>query len=504
MKIEVFWQIGEDDKAKTLEKQLLSQFPKSNEAKWLLKRQQQRERAEQELMRATENFLLNLLKDTKIDSTPYRIIARTDLPSALDKLIEEHPELKEKVVRSALNALEKLEKKASRAVSVSERRFASLIYSWLIDRFCERHYNDLLAYEVRWKLQIERWKEHMALGALPLLAPFLYAVEGAPYRDEAERLLEQVLAKRPERTAEHDPFFQLLEYAEQFPPLKPRLLLTAGKWAMEDRDWEMARRLLTQAANEGDEKVRQKANELLAQLEHLHRHPQKFAKRLWEIDLWQLYLPSPQKAEDCLKALMELSDSPTSVGEADIDGKWLAMETHRDLICVNLSTGEIVWRKPLSWLHNLVVVSDTVILGISAWQPQLGEVKEVTALDAASGKTLWKRKLTGERIVFGKLQDKFVLAQWQGGSHKSKGKLLLLNPRTGEQESEQPLSWQEFLSWEERLRGYRRDLAKASLTDEQGRLIAMWICEGHWRTPDDTTIIVLFPSGKLAVYSVSQ
>ncbi len=71
------------------------------------------------------------------------------------------------------------------------------------------------------------------------------AVEGAHYRDEAEKLLERVLAKRPERTAQRDPFFQLLEYAKQFPPLKPRLLLTAGEWAMEEHDWETTKRLLT-------------------------------------------------------------------------------------------------------------------------------------------------------------------------------------------------------------------------------------------------------------------
>ncbi len=162
---------------------------------------------------------------------------------------------------------------------------------------------------------------------------------------------------------------------------------------------------------------------------------------------------------------MELSDSPTSVGEADNDGNWLAVETHKDLICVNLSTGK---------------------------------------LDAASGKTLWKRRFTGERIVFWKLRDKFALAQWQGNLQKGKGKLVLLNPHTGKQKAKQPMDWQEFLNWEERLRSYHRDLEKTFLTDEQRGLRAMWICEKHWQTPDGMTIIILLPNGKLAAYSASQ
>ncbi len=494
--VEACREIGDNEKAVALERQLVNQFPKSGEAKELIERQRIREQREREQIAAIETFMLNLLRGTEIDPKPYLAIAKTDLPSALDKLIAEHTELKEQVVKRAADEAKKERR------TEAEIWLASRLWDWLTKHFCERYSNDLLAYEVRWQLQVEGLR-YVSLATLPRLAPLFSAPEGTPYRDKAEELLERILAKRPEQTIERDPFFQLLEYAEQFPALKPMLLLTAGKWAMEDRDWETAKKLLTQAMKEGNEKVRQQANELLSQLGLLRQRPQKVAKQLWEMDLWQLHLPPPQKAEDCLRALLGLSNLIELVCEADTDGKWLALETSKVLICIDLLTGKTVWRRPRDWRENFVVANGTVILLISTWDPKLGEFEEAVALDAATGKTLWKQKFTGDRIVSGKWEDKLAFAQWQ--FQKEKGKLVLLNPRTGKQESEQPLTWQEFLDWQERFQSrYRQDSPKAFLTDEQGRLVAMRICKKMWKSPDGTIIIVLFPNGKLAAYSVSQ
>ncbi len=494
--VEACREIGDNEKAVALERQLVNQFPKSGEAKELIERQRIREQREREQIAAIETFMLNLLRGTEIDPKPYLAIAKTDLPSALDKLIAEHTELKEQVVKRAADEAKKERR------TEAEIWLASRLWDWLTKHFCERYPNDLLAYEVRWQLQVEGLR-YVSLATLPRLAPFFSAPEGTPYRDKAEELLERILAKRPERTIERDPFFRLLEYADQLPALKPMLLLTAGKWAMEDRDWETAKKLLTQAMKEGNEKVRQQANELLSQLGLLRQRPQKVAKQLWEMDLWQLHLPPPQKAEDCLRALLGLSNLIELVCEADTDGKWLALETSKVLICIDLLTGKTVWRRPRDWRENFVVANGTVILLISTWDPKLGEFEEAVALDAATGKTLWKQKFTGERIVSGKWEDKLAFAQWQ--FQKEKGKLVLLNPRTGKQESEQPLTWQEFLDWQERFQSrYRQDSPKAFLTDEQGRLVAMRICKKMWKSPDGTIIIVLFPNGKLAAYSVSQ
>ncbi|MCS7263291.1 MAG: DUF3160 domain-containing protein [Armatimonadetes bacterium] len=494
--IDAFEKIGDDEKARTLANQLISQFPKSAEAKRLIQERRERERFEREQITATENFVFGLLKGTKVDLRPYLAVAKTDLSSALDKLISEHPELKEQIVKRAMDEVERKHETEGK-IWVANR-----LRDWLIRHFCERYPDNPLAYEVRWRLQIKRLR-HVSLEVLPMLAPFLSAPEGIPYREEAEKLLEQVLAERPERTERKDPFFQLLEYAEQLPTLKPRLLLEAGRWAMEGQDWETAKNLLMRAAKEGDEKISQRANELLAQLERLRQQPQKVVKRLWEMDLWQLQLPPPQKAEDCLRALRVLSSLFELVRELETDGRWLAFETSEGLICVDLLKGKVVWKKPPSWQRNIMVMNNTVILLTSTWQPKSGEVKEATALDAATGKVLWKRKFVGKRIAFVKQQGKLGFAHWQDDLQK--GKFVLINPYTGKQEFEKPITWQEFVDWQWQMQGgARHPKPRAFLTDEQGRLVAMWICERHWKSPDNKTIVVLFPDGKLSAYSIAQ
>ncbi len=252
----------------------------------------------------------------------------------------------------------------------------------------------------------------------------------------------------------------------------------------------------------GSKKVSQQANELLSQIELLRQPSEKVAKRLWEIDLWQPHLPSPQKAEDCLRALLGLLSLTELVREADTDGKWLAVGTNDSLICLELKSGKIAWRQPLSWQHTFMVANGTVILLISTWDPKLGEFKEAVALDAATGKTLWKQKFAGERIALGKWRDKLAFAQWQ--FRKEKGKFVFIDPRTGKWESEQPLTWQEFLDWQERFQSrYRWGSPKAFLTDEQGRLVAMRICKKWWKLLDEKVIVALRPDGKLVAYFIS-
>ncbi len=494
--IEICHGIGEDKKAAELEEKLIKQFPLSKEALSLRAKRLREEREKREQMRLTENFLRNLLKGTGIDPTPYLSIAQTDLPASLSKLLDEHPELKAKIVKHSLNELE--EKQQTEAGF----RLKRAISQWLTEHFCERYPDDPLAYEVIWQLKMPE-RRYVGIEHLPLLATFLLAPEGLPYREEAEKLLEQVLAKKPERTMEHDPFLKLMEYAEQFPKLKPRLFLAAGEWAMEERDWGTARKLLTYAAEEGDEKVKQRAKEAMALLEQLSQPSQKFAKRLWVKDLWQLLLPSPQKPEDCLKALKQLASTLFLLEKADTDGKWLAIKASDRLICVELLTGKVVWQQTSISVSNFHVVDNVVVLQVSFWRSPTDNGLAVTALDAFSGKILWQREFRGERSVLGKWQNSLILAHWRGDLRGGKGKWVSINPRNGQQITEKPLTWEEFLKWQEELqRDYHRGSSKAFLIDEQRRLIAR-LCEYWLRSPDGAYMLVLLPDGRLAAYSTS-
>ena len=490
--------IGEYKKAAELEEKLLKQFPSSKEALNLREKRLREEREKRERMRLTENFLHNLLKGTGIDPAPYLSIAQTDLPASLDKLLDEHPELKAKIVKHSLNELK--EKQQTEAGF----RLKRAIHQWLTEHFCERYPDDPLAYEVIWQLKMPE-RRYVSIDHLPLLATFLLAPEGLPYREEAEKLLEQVLKEKPQRTRERDPFLKLLEYAEQFPKLKPRLFLAAGGWAMQERDWGTARKLLTYAVEEGDEKVKQRAKEAMARLEQLSQPSQKSVKQLWVKDLWQPLLPPPQRPEDCLKALKQLASAIDLLERADTDGKWLAIKASGSLTCIELLTGKVVWQQTSITVSNFHVIDDVVVLQTSFWRSPGVSGLAVTALDAFSGKILWQREFKGERLVLGKWQNSLILAHWQEDARGGKGKWVSINPRNGQQITEKPLTWEEFLKWQEELqRDYHRGSShKAFLIDEQGRLVAMWLCEYWLRSPDGTYMLVLFPDGRLAAYSAS-
>jgi hypothetical protein len=106
-------------------------------------------------------------------------------------------------------------------------------------------------------------------------------------------------------------------------------------------------------------------------------------------------------------------------------------------------------------------------------------------------------------LVLGKQQNSLILAYWD--MKGDKGKLVSINPRNGQQVTEKPLTWKEFLKWQEELqRDYNRGFSdKAFMTDEQGRLIAMWLCKYWLRSPDGTYTLVLLPDGILSAYSAS-
>ncbi|MFA0744035.1 MAG: hypothetical protein LASZOEIN_000822 [Candidatus Fervidibacter sp.] len=497
--IKICYEIGEDKKAAELEERLLKQFPLSKEALSLRAKRLREEQEKREQMRLAENFLRNLLKGTGIDPNPYLSVAQTDLLSSLDKLLADHPELKEKVVRQSLDEV-KGKQQTEAGIRVKE-----IIHQWLTEHFCERYPDDPLVYEVIWQLKMPE-RSYISIVHLPLLAFFLSAPEGSPYREEAEKLLEQVLAEKPQRADRRDPFLKLLEYAEQFPKLKPRLFLAAGEWAMQERDWVTARKLLTYAAEEGDEKVKQRAKEAMARLEQLSQPSQKFAKQLWVKDLWQPLLPPPQKPEDCLKALKQFASATYLMDlmkRADTDGKWLVIKAWNGLTCIELLTGKVVWQKTSITVSDFHVIDGVVVLEIPFWKPPTGSGLSVTALDASSGKTLWQREFTGERLVLGKQQNSLILAYWD--MKGDKGKLVSINPRNGQRVTEKPLTWKEFLKWQEELqRDYNRGFSdKAFMTDEQGRLIAMWLCKYWLRSPDGTYTLVLLPDGRLSAYSAS-
>lgn len=491
----VYRALGESEKASEIEEQLLRQFPNSEEAKRLIANRKAEEQRKRELSLATENFLKNLLRGTNIDLKPFLSVAQTDLLASLDKLLAEHRELKERIVKQALNEVMKGHQ------TEAQLQLAQMLRQWLVERFCERHPNDPLAYEVLWQLTVVGREKHISLWNLPNIAPFLQAPEGTPYRERAEDLLEKILAERPERTIERDPFWLLLEYAEQFPTLKPRLFLTAGEWAIEDRDWETAKKLLTYAEKEGDVKVRNRAREALLRIEQLRQPPQKFVKQLWEIDLWQPLLPSPKKAEDCLRALFRIASATPLLENAETDGKWFAMSSEGTLTCIELRTGKIAWRKTLPF-RSFTVVDGTVVLVTNSWEPPSGDVLLVTALNAASGKMLWKREFRGERLALGRWQNLLVLA-WFGAGKE--GKLVFINPQSGQPTSKKTLTWEDFLEWQSKLQSRSSGYSlRTSLTDEEGRLVRMWICERFWKSPDRTIIVLLLPDGKLVAYRATQ
>jgi hypothetical protein len=105
----------------------------------------------------------------------------------------------------------------------------------------------------------------------------------------------------------------------------------------------------------------------------------------------------------------------------------------------------------------------------------------------------------------GKWQNSLILVHWQEDARGGKGKWVSINPRNGQQITEKPLTWEEFLKWQEELQRdyHHRSSHKAFLIDEQGRFVAMWLCKYWLRSPDGAYMVVLLPDGKLAAYYAS-
>lgn len=468
---DIYWVMGWREKARSLWQQLSVDWAETEEGKDAastlksLQRKQKRQEA----------FVRKLLAAEPISSEPYEAMARENLTTTLDKLITDYPYLTGRIVAMVLDAIEN---KGRYRVSTYE------LTTWL-RQFTDHHPNDPLAWAVRWQLDGRS-------GSPELLCQFASAPEGTPYRTEAQRLLDVWLEKR----ASDDPiwFPSLLKFAERFPSLAPKLWLAAGQTALSCRDFSTAKTLFESAIQTGDAKVKVAAQSGLEKLQKMQQPSPYRLRKVWELDLWRMAMPSANRIDQCLDALDWLLKQMNSrlefVRKGDTDGRWVAVPVMGTVICVDMKRGKVAWTKSVP-AEKVVVIQGIVVTwdGVSA-----------TAFDAASGKLLWRQKLGREPIrgrqeLFKDRQHLFYLTELSFDFSTK----LTLDLRTGKVTRRETVPSQ-VMPTSFGLDGQRFIIV---FTDEQGRWVGAVPSLRHLRSPDGTTIVLL-PDWKLAAYKVAK
>ncbi len=491
---------GNDAKERAVAKRLLTQFLRSPEAQTLQESIREREREEAEKRKQAEAFVRSLLKGKAVDAEPYIQLARTDLAAALDKFIADQTQWREHIVQRVLE-------ETLRDYPMPFAAIDSTLRKWL-QKFVETHPDDPFTFVIRWRqFEKERQVSSEALSSenVPFLYQFAFAPEGTPYRREARELLERTLSDLMVRLQKGttEPFGYLLELAEQLPLLKPRLLFAAAVAAIRLRDWTTAERLLQTVTQLGEEQVAQEAKRWLQQLTELRQNSRAKAQCLWTLNLWKLVLPPPRTGQDCLYTLARLAHISPLVRSAHSDGKWLAVVGEDlGLICVNVETGKVAWRKKeyTGWsVSTLFVVQGTVLVKVY----HLVKVyQEIVALDAPSGRVLWRRLLRDESLILSERGTELVIAQHL--PEPQKVLLLIIDPRTGKVRQQRKIERSAFWAMErESQRGPWSRREAVFLTDAQGRLVRLLPSLGQLPV-SKTTCVVLLPGGTLAAYRVTE
>ncbi len=163
---------------------------------------------------------------------------------------------------------------------------------------------------------------------------------------------------------------------------------------------------------------------------------------------------------------------------------------------MNAETGKVAWWKKeyAGWsVSTLFVVQGTILA--QAYQV-------IIALDAPSGRVLWKRPLRDESLLLSEQGIELMIAQRL--SDPQKVLLLTIDPRTGKVRQQRKIEWSDFLALQEKSRRkYWSEGEAAFLTDAKGRLVRLLPSLGQLSV-SETTYVVLLPDGTLAAYRVTE
>lgn len=366
------------DKARSLQIQqrLLTEYPDSIEAGEVWESIRQEEEATQHLEMRYDLLIRHVARTAGIDARPYVAMARVSVKSALEQMLQDHPDKRQKLITALLD------------ISHPNRLrlyLDSEVRNWL-QAYAERHPDEPISFAIRWRLLFDNrlpdWHE------LPEVYSFAIAPPGTPYREAARRAIEAHIQYIQETLREgYDPVDLLCSLTKKMPLYRDRLLLKAAQILMKYRDWNRARELLGEVVHSSGADSAQQARQMLARIQEQEVQIPVFKAR-WQRNLWRYTpLPRPQSVQQCLLALSSLRNSldlPEGVARDD----WLILRTEENTVCFRVRDGKLLWQR-----NDL---SSPVLLANGALVAQRRD--DTVGIDANTGKTLWERKGYGAML----------------------------------------------------------------------------------------------------------
>ncbi|GBC94764.1 hypothetical protein HRbin16_00549 [bacterium HR16] len=368
---------GNKARSQQLQQRLLAEYPDSLEAGEVQESIRQKEAAIQ-ASSMNHNMLVRYIARTlHIDAGPYVAMARERLSSALEQMLHDHPDKREKMITVLLELCSTNRTVLNRLSLYLDNE----AQGWL-QSYAESHPDEPISVAIRWRL---RFGDRIpTLRELPEVYPLAIAPPGTPYREETRRAIEQRIRYVWETvTEEQNPADLLCQLAEKMPLYRGRLLLRASQILVKYRDWHRAKELLGEVARSSDAETAQQARRMLARIQEQETRIPTF-KTLWQRNLWNnIPLAPAQSVQQCLLALVSLRNRvDLARGGGGARGNWLMLYMEGRTLCFRVRDGKLLWQS--NDLSSPVLLANGVVVA-----EQKGNT---VGVDANTGKTLWERK----------------------------------------------------------------------------------------------------------------
>ncbi len=408
--IQAYGQRGDETRKLQAQQRLLSGFPDSPQARNLHDSLSEpaHQTAQTPLQRV--DLFRRLVELQRIDVEPYLAIAKQNLADALNRLIGDHPDMKDHIVSAAI----RLFLDPGHFYSLRNMTLRDELHSWL-QTIADSAPNNSLSATVRWALLFgERKGMDVSIHELPQVYPFAVAPPGTPHREQARQIIERRIASIDglSSTREGTHLIDLLQHlAQRMPLYRNRLLLKGAQVAIRYRDWRKAIELLEEVARSAEAHYAAKARQMLASVQQQMARTPAF-QPLWKHVLQSAELPPPRSVSQCLQALKRLQERTFIVQSAN-DGVRLILHTDRTTFCYRMRDGKLLWKRtdveaPFILKSGVLIASRSQALradassfkrlkqevGNDAVTLRAGElivIPQVVAIDADTGRNLWQR-----------------------------------------------------------------------------------------------------------------